>query len=237
MNDLNLSNFERADVAGELKQKRDRLRTLTIGASIGEWTETLARHPLIGELFAREGGQHQLANTWSQQVWERNRGESERQAGRLMAQEFAAPSWNLITLETLGLAEVVYPDIDTVRPPNALLGRMREAAGALLSQCWPQLLSAICDTLRRDHAVTLGSADADSGGFYFPLGSWVSASDRSPAMVPMIGDVTRTTQRIWSCRYCNLRSISCWSWHRAARLGSSQVRDKRRMEHPETHSD
>ena len=109
-----------------------------------------------------------LAAQWSQKVWERNLEKVRQRARNFLAREFASPIRRANSAETLGLAEVTYPGLDTVEAPRKFLGMLpNEEVRQHLRNSWPALLQALCDTLRTDRAITLGSEEEDNA---YPLG-------------------------------------------------------------------
>ncbi|HEU5413374.1 MAG TPA: DEAD/DEAH box helicase [Candidatus Angelobacter sp.] len=205
-----LSAFERQDIEIELAGKTARLKALQQGVPISEWTAKLAIRPLLAQFFARERGQNHRAEEWNQQVWEANHKDIARAADRLLSAEFVSPAWSQISLETLGLAEICYPGIAGLRPPDEILGRMSSEPAQVFIQNWPLFVAGLCDTLRADRAITLGNIDADQNDTYFPVGRWVGLRDRTGTMVPMIGDINRNPPARRNAFCLNvLRSAGC----------------------------
>jgi DEAD/DEAH box helicase domain-containing protein len=206
-----LSPFERHDISNELETKRQRLDALQNGGSIREWEALAKTHPALSQFFDRERGQTHQAHEWNQNTWEINHQDISRKIHRLFTTEFASPAWGQVSLETIGLAEVVYPGLHSLHPPGVLLGRMPTGDTAkLLIEIWPVFLAALCDTARRDRTITLGSPTADLEDFYYPLGAWMSLTDRGPGLVSFMGDQQRArqSQRNAFC-LAVLQSIGC----------------------------
>ena len=117
----------------------------------------------------------------------------ERAQGASLSSEFASPAWTRTSLETIGLAEVVYPETAVLTPPLALMGVLPTATirGDLV-EYWPSFVSTLLDTLRMDGAITLGSEIADETEYFNPLGTWVSLRDRYfGKLTPFIGSTGR----------------------------------------------
>lgn len=178
----------------ELRDKSTRLSMASQGLSISRWRDRVAASPQIAEFFDRENGANQRAQEWSQTTWERNAEQVRRNSRRLLSIEMASPSWRNRSLETLGLAEIVYPGIESLRPDRRLLGTFPNAKSrGVIESEWPLFLASLLDTIRMDGAVTLGSEEADYNEHYFPLGSWVSRDVRFRSnLLPMIGRTERS---------------------------------------------
>jgi DEAD/DEAH box helicase domain-containing protein len=188
LKDASLSEFVRRDIERDMEEKRRRLGGSRGGASMCDWLEHLIRHPLIPQFFAREHATAQGAQDWGQAAWERNERAVRGTVKTFLVREFATPGWDSLTLETLGLAEVTYPGIEAAQPrPQFLAGFPSDIADRIRSD-WATFLASICDTIRNDTAITLGSDEQDFEAFHYPLGKWVSLSDRAGTnLVPFIG--------------------------------------------------
>ena len=87
-------------------------------------------------------------------------------------------------------------------PLAALLGVLpTDAVRNAISQCWSDLLAALCDTFRLDGAATLGSQDKDFAyqpGGVIRLGRWMTEAHRSERypIVKFVGDGERQ-RRFW----------------------------------------
>lgn len=191
----------------ELANKKRRLAALAEGLSITEWKERLQRIPGLSELFDRESGGTHQAYSWTQYIWERNRENVKRNVRRILASEFVSPAWGRVSLETLGLAEVVYPKVNNVQPPPHLLGIMpSEESRTHLCEMWSGFLCTMLDTLRMDGAVHLGSELADLTEYFNPLGAWLSFKDRYHGkLLPFMG----TTGRARRDRFCSVMLAAC----------------------------
>jgi hypothetical protein len=191
----------------ELSSKKRRLASMADGLSITQWKERLQGLPGLSELFDREtGGSHQ-ARTWTQFTWERNRENVKRNSRRILASEFVSPAWSRVSLETIGLAEVVYPQIDQVHPPAELLGIMpNDESRKRIRMLWAGFLSTMLDTLRMDGAIHLGSELADLTEYFNPLGAWISFQDRYfGKLLPFMG----ATGRARRDRFCSTMLAAC----------------------------
>jgi Lhr-like helicase len=188
LQDPSLTEYVKRDIEKDIEEKRRRLQALHAGASMCDWLEHLIRHPLIPQFFAREHATAQVAQDWGQGVWERNERAVRGGAKAFLVREFATPGWDSLTLETLGLAEVTYPGLEAAEPSPQFLAGFPFGIAARIRSDWATFLASVCDTIRNDTAVTLGSDEQDFEAFHYPLGKWVSLSDRAGAnLVPFIG--------------------------------------------------
>ena len=100
-----------------------------------------------------------------------------------------SPAWSQVSLETLGMAEVVYPGIRGLAVPPSFLGQLPSGANVeLLIANWSSFLADLCDTIRIDGCITLGSETSDRDDFSRPLGGWMSLRARWGGwLTPLIG--------------------------------------------------
>lgn len=152
------------------------------GGSLDSWLRALTKIVAIEQLIDAETADQDSANEWMlhpDQSWDDHVQHVHRRLTTLLAREFARSTPQQISLETLGLAEVTYPGLDSLGVPEHLLGTLpTQAARECLRTCWIAFLAAMCDTLRTDGVITLGS-DAEDSAYEFAnlIGRW-SAEDR-----------------------------------------------------------
>jgi len=208
LEDPNISPAEKGDLEGELREKRSRLSTVLDGLVIHKWGERLDSEPLLAEFFHRESAVRHERASWDEKVWDQNRTRNIERKNEILSAEFASPAWNRTSLETLGLAEIVYPGIADSAIPKELAGVLPENIRTSLSQAWPSFISALLDTVRVDGAVTLGDPILDWTSHYFPLGSWVSLKLRfRNGLIPFIGATERARRTVFSTAV--LRASGC----------------------------
>jgi len=190
---------ERELAEDELQKCREDIRAAEAGGKIQFWLDRLRRQGLVSQFFDRERGQSDRADNWNQQRWEANREAIAKGLDEIMAREFAVPVPTILGLETIGLAEIVYPGLDGMMFPAAIAGRMPdEESRARLMQTWPELLAALCDTVRMDYCVTLSDPEKDRSAASYPIGRWMSLADRADrprTLVRFLPVGTRPTRR------------------------------------------
>lgn len=168
----------RGKLETEIKQGEAALAQSESGGSLSDWSSILSNAATVAELVDPEAAQVHRAEFWNQAKWEEHAKAMGAQARRWISREMARrPSWPNISLETLGLIEVVYPGIEKLTPPDTLLGCVSSAIRDRLEKIWPNLVASLLDSLRTDGAVTLGSDEWDenySDADYQIIGKWVS---------------------------------------------------------------
>jgi hypothetical protein len=152
------------DQIRDMRQQRDQhgppsVKALADRIALREWGEFY--EPEFAAKWAAEHG----ADKWGGEAWEENERAVKTLALQYFGREFAILASTQNALETIGLAEVVYPGLDKEAwafPTDiaAILHTMGQGAteNALgtFGETWPAFLSALLDTLRQEGSVTLG---------------------------------------------------------------------------------
>jgi hypothetical protein len=186
-----------------LDKKRKELKSEQDGRSMETWAELLKGRPELNQFFARESAAEHTTrlpagNTWPvkwEQFWDANRKEIEKDTLRLLGTEFLLRRSH--SLETLGLAEVVYPAIETCTLPR--LDHLTSSEQAALAPVWTTFLASISDNLRmRSHITFEDNEDEgrdDATIISFPIGRWTSREGYGIRVEPMIGAASRRSVR------------------------------------------
>lgn len=174
-----LDRDERNDIERDLDRRRRQLAEITAGGSIDDWSRRLGERREMNQLLHRDTSDGHEARSWKQMKWEDNGRHIRKNAKAYIAKEFATSALpGSAALEALGLAEVTYPEIDSIGAHNGFIGTLpTEAMRQSLADNWGGLLAALCDTLRQGRVITLGedldnSYDFDS----IPIAQWASKS-------------------------------------------------------------
>lgn len=166
----------------ELHKLRTTLSELEQGGRLAEWAKRLAADiNTMSELLDEQGGERHTAATWAKDhCWEHNRRINSDKALYFLRREVARlPRRPTISVETVGAVEVVYHGVEALKPPSAYLGNLESSIARPLSAVWPDLVSALLDTVRSEQRVTLGTYEEDlaweEGGA--PMGRWLTLSE------------------------------------------------------------
>ena len=143
--------------------------------------QVVSESPLVQELVDLDtAGQHS-ADTWSQSKFEENRSRIRKGLEDRLMHELVRPFRGSSSPEDLGLLEVTYPNLDRIAVPAKLLGVFgSESHGESIRSCWTDYLAALCDTLREQGEVTLGTDDRDmdyGADHIRHIGLWCSERD------------------------------------------------------------
>ena len=187
----------REELEAELRRAQDELAAAGQGLTVTSLEERIAREPMLHEFYARSNSGKQTAFRWrekGQALWDQNGSYAAKEVPCIVSRELAVPSWDRLTMESCGLAEVVYPGIENLRAPGAIAFNGSSAEG--LANVWPQLVAALMDIVRKDRAITLGSYERDRHEYATPLGKWMALRSRAnTSLIPFAGMVPDSPSR------------------------------------------
>lgn len=155
---------EATRIERELKALRARGKELRVA----DLVQALSDHESVGEfLHVETAEQHDVKSWWGDEThasqWKENRTRCSERAAleRIIAAELARRAHREVTLESLGLAEVVYPGLEKLEIPDRVAAKHSAEVAGRLADAWPNLMADILDLTRRAGCVTLGSPGAD----------------------------------------------------------------------------
>lgn len=191
-----LSSAMRQQLQIDLEDRTMKYRQAVGGGSIDYWTHAIRKVPLLKEFINPKSASAHRAADWCQGVWEDNWSQSRLRADRLLADLCAKPSVSNRSPESLGLVEVGYEGIDSLQMPVRVSSELpTDAVRAVFAEIWVDFLRCLCDTIRLDGAVSLGTDDdnrrAFEEGMY--IGAWMSSSRSHKIVRSFVG--ARSTQR------------------------------------------
>ncbi len=160
----------RQTIEANLENLRQQLAAQRAGGSLEDWRKRLEDEPSLQQLMDQPSAQVQDVAGWSKdapKMWEENYQQIKPYLAWMIGRELAKPVRTSATAETLGLVEVTYPGLEQIAPPP-VLGSLPLAVCQALEECWADYLAALCDSLRRDGGITLGSDEADKN---YPFGN------------------------------------------------------------------
>ncbi|MGZ3611111.1 MAG: DEAD/DEAH box helicase, partial [Ktedonobacteraceae bacterium] len=209
-----LSNPLRLHRKSQLDQAHQQLTQYRVGGSLDQWINSLSNIPVLYELIDEETSAQHSVETWlrnPQEFWNKNFQHVRKRLKSLLAREFARPAQQQISLETLGLAEVTYPGLEALKLPKYLEGTLpTRAVREQLRIFWSAFLAALCDTLRTEGVITLGSVEEDKAyQFAILIGNWC-AEDKMLMLrsVRFVGATEKQRRRLFAAEIARKCGIS-----------------------------
>jgi hypothetical protein len=188
----------RTAIEKDLDSKRLELKSELQGRTMTAWSQLMKDRRELNQFFARETATDHWAPsnvTWPEKwemFWDENAKAIQNDTLRILATEFLLRRSH--SLETLGLAEIVYPSIEACKARR--LQQLSSAEQAKLNSVWPQFLAAICDNLRKSGNITFderrNDGRDDTSILAFPIGRWLSREHSGIRIEPMFTDALRS---------------------------------------------
>lgn len=172
----NLTEAQSRRMQQKLTDTQQELTNITVGGSLDYWISQLSNSESLKEIIDSESALRHEISRWNQRSWELNFVEVKSKLLALMGRELVRPVRKVISLESIGLAEITFPGLEKLNPPEQLGVLPTRDIRKTISENWTHLLAALCDSLRREGVITLGSTEEDKAyqfGNAF-IGHWVS---------------------------------------------------------------
>lgn len=186
LNKSNLSDSVRRRITDDIRNYQDELLKYKSGGSIEEWQTKISSAFLVKQFMGEDFCEDDTPQNWyqvAQEMWAKNTTDAITSLSRRIKREFARPARKQNSLETLGLAEVVYPGLDCLSMPEELVSHISSSeASKILKKDWTSLLALLCDDIRSSGGITLGS-DAEDQEYEFGsylIGNWFSEDKVNP---------------------------------------------------------
>lgn len=191
---------QRQRVQAKLNELRRELQEHQVGGALTEWLPKIKEEPILHEVIDPDTASKHEEKDWpdkAQERWNENKNAVAERLLSLLGRELASPLRRAISVETLGLLEVSYPGLEQVEPPNELLGRLPALVRENFTACWPDFLAALCDSLRSDGAITLGTDDADKEWFFNRVftGRWCAEETARRWVIRFVGETPKQRRR------------------------------------------
>jgi hypothetical protein len=176
---------------------RNQLSTAASGIPFADFAHSFADGPHVSELLDRELAEKH--SEWRQERWKENRQSVAGHSEALIAQELDNPLRTAVSIEAVGLLELVYPGLEDLPLPASFEERLlSDEVKNQFVATWPAILAALLDTLRADRA--LDWSKEESGRKWneeSPLyGRWSTRSRNGWTARRFIGDDRRPKDRL-----------------------------------------
>jgi Lhr-like helicase len=164
-------------IASQLNSWRAELDQLDAGLAVSEWPRRLGNNGTLKELLHHDQADRHRATAWDQQSWDDNANQIQASLASLLAVELARRPAHELTLEIMGIVEVTYPGLDRLPLPPGVQGELPPGVNIeALQEAWPSVLALLCDTLRSEGVLTLGSDQLDENYAFgsVRVGAWAA---------------------------------------------------------------
>lgn len=144
----------RVTVQKQLDGVLTQLQAATVGLPFQQLAQLFAQASTARQLLDPDEGEKHRADRWTQRDWEANARTVAAHAEALIARELDGAKRTQVSLESMGLVEIVYPGLESTQPAASLLGLLpSQSVRTALTSVWPDLVVLVLDTLRSDRSV------------------------------------------------------------------------------------
>jgi hypothetical protein len=201
--DLALPRADRDEAKRTADVLRSQLSTAASGIPFPDFARSFANGLHVSEILDRELAEKH--SEWRQERWKENRQSVASHAEALIAQELDNPLRTAVSTEAVGLLELVYPGIADLPLPARFEESLPrdEEVRRKFAAAWPDILTALLDTLRADRAVEWSKDETGrKWNEESPLyGRWSTRSRNGWTARRFIGDESRPNDtlqlRLW----------------------------------------
>ena len=138
----------RSRLERSVKEKKEERQQASSGTPFSDFARDVSKNPRIAQILDRDTSEGHKAEKWKQLIWKENCQMVQERAEALVAAELNRPLPTRVSLESVGLVETTYPELDRVPAPAAILGRLPAGLRQDLEEIWQPYLAALLDTLR-----------------------------------------------------------------------------------------
>ncbi|GMW00918.1 MAG: hypothetical protein AMXMBFR84_20550 [Candidatus Hydrogenedentota bacterium] len=149
-----LSQGHKYELEQELSEKQKKLSNARIGTPFPQFAAIVANRTEIEQLMDRNQAEKHQSFNYGQADWNRNLTAIKSHAEALVAKELQRPLKRQVTLESVGLLEIVYPGTESLELPPVFEEKLPSLARMTVSESWPAILALLLDTVRADGCVS-----------------------------------------------------------------------------------
>jgi DEAD/DEAH box helicase domain-containing protein len=177
--DLTPGQLQRAEQ--ELLRLEQALNEATAGGSIENWGEILKKVELCKQLISDVNMEQHQPENWLKKGWQENVEAVIKRLSELLMFELARSFVISNSPEYLGLAEITYPNINSLTIPKMFKAKLpTQKLRDKFEKHWSELITAICHSLREDGYMTFEKIEINAAypldrpvGFYCTKKSFI----------------------------------------------------------------
>ena len=138
---------------GELKDKRLKLEQSRTGTSFTDYASIVARREEILQILERDSAERHKAGDYGQSDWNENSEKIRENAQGMIANELAQSLKKQVSVESIGLIEIVYTGTEKLEVPLLLEERLPSAVRQKIAEVWPDFVALLLDSARQDGCI------------------------------------------------------------------------------------
>ena len=137
----------------ELADKRAKLQQSKVGTSFTDYAAIVAQRDESLQVLDRDTAEHHHAGSYGQSDWRKNGEEVQKHIEGMIANELGRPRKKRVSVESVGLLEIVYPGIEKLGIPPIIEEKLPPKARNKIATVWPDFVALLLDTVRQDGCI------------------------------------------------------------------------------------
>ena len=134
----------------ELADKRAKLQQSRVGTAFTDYSALVAQRDEVLQILDRNTAEHHHAENYGQTDWRKNREKIQNHIEGMIANELGTSLKKRVSVESVGLLEVVYPGIEGLVVPPIIEEKLLPEAQNRIANVWPDFVVLLLDTARQD---------------------------------------------------------------------------------------
>ncbi|MCI0603728.1 DEAD/DEAH box helicase [bacterium] len=196
----------RINIKQQLEDARRKHTAARDGVPFSDFAKLFSEQPGVEQILDRDSGDAHKVETWSQRSWEDNYAKVRKHAEALVGRELDRPPRTRVSIESIGLLEIIYPGLNQLTAPSEVLGLMPGSCSDAFQKIWLPFIAALLDTLRTDSVIGWSSESEGRlwDGESLLYSKWATLDRSGWGAAAFLGDLTRPLRR---------RQLRLWFTH------------------------
>ena len=137
----------------ELDEKRVKLQQSRAGTSFTNYAALVAKRGEILQILDRDTAERHNAKSYGQSDWNKNAEKVREHIEAIIAGELGQALKKRVSVESIGLLEIIYPGIEKLDVPFIIEERLPQEARQKILEIWPDFVALLLDTVRQDGCI------------------------------------------------------------------------------------
>ncbi len=209
LKDPGLSPDLKQHLKNELQRNQLKLQQAKAGTSFTDYASRVAKRKEIDQILDRDEAERHYAKRYKQSDWRKNGEAVQMHIEGLIANELERPLKKRVSVESLGLIEIVYPGIKKLGLPPLLEEKLPSNARTIIGEAWPEFVALLLDSARRDSCIAWSEETSKRmwlGESPLPA-RWLTRSRRGWRAAAFVGATLKQLRRTFSFNV--LRAAGC----------------------------
>ena len=137
----------------ELADKRAKLHQSRVGTSFTDYAALVAQRDEVLQILDRDLAERHHTRSYGQSDWKKNGEKVQEHIEGMIAKELGRSLKKRVSVESVGLLEIVYPGIEKLIVPSIIEEKLPPKARKKIAKIWPDFVALFLDTIRQDGCI------------------------------------------------------------------------------------